>query len=315
MGPARVEATVVLPSEAAPRLTSDDLETWIAAQLDGSHPLWGPVDATTLRSRIFIGFAPAGTTITYGPATSCVDYQSYDAGVTLPSGAVAHYVVVPRCPSPRGVTQAEWTSLAAISSVIDRIGNPTPSRASTETAWAGFGVSQGGFAFGGAGLAGVCSQAVVGSDRSFTWPVNGLPLVPRSWSNAAANAYHDPCVPAPAGPYFVSVPVATDSLTLPTGEKIQGVLVPAGGSKTIDVRLLSDAPTGPWWVSTQLLDLGLPRAGTSGFSFRWDWPVGKDGDTLHLTISAPTPPRQDVVAIYSTRDQRRTFWLLPLQSK
>jgi hypothetical protein len=318
---ATVELPVYYTSGIPPNPTSEQIQAWVEQQLDGSNPLFGPVDAKTLASKIFVGFTGPGDKITYGNAVSCVDFASYDAGVTLASGAVAHYVVVPRCSPPLGVSQTDGVALAAISSVIDRIGSPTPSLTSSASGWAAFDPSHGGFALGGEGLAGACSRSVVGSDpvgiagQPVSWPANGLPLVPRVWSNAAASGYGDPCVPASSPDYFVSVPVATDQVTLPTGGVSTGVLVPAGGSRTIDVQLLSDKPTGDWWVSTQLLDIGLPRGGTSDYGFSWDKPTGNDGDTLHLTISAPSPSRKDVVIIYSTRDQRQTYWLLPLQSE
>jgi len=310
-----IHVTAGIPPRAS---TSKELQTWVALQLDGMNPIWGPVDAKTLASEIFVGFAGDGSTIMRDDARSCADFTSYSAGVTLATGAVAHYVVVARCPSPiRGVSQSEWTAHAAVNGIMDAIGNPIPSMAPAVTSgWGGaFDVAHGGFALAGAGLGSVCEQAAFGIDGSYGWAPNGLPLVSRVWSNTAAASYRDPCVPAPSGEYFASVPLATDMVTLPTGDLAAGVLVPAGGSRTIDVQLLSSGPTGPWWVSTQLLNYGLPHGGTSDFGFTWDKPVGNNGDTLHLTVYAPNPPRQDVVAIYSTRDDRRTFWLLPLQSQ
>jgi len=301
---ARVGTPIVVGLKLDARVTCDGTETWLADQLDGTHPEYGPVDKATLASKIFVAFGPPGAEFTYGGARGCTDFASYDAGLTLATGAVAHYVVVPRCAPPRGMTQAKATLLATTASIIDRIGNPNPSLNGTgDTGWAGFdgAAGNGGFGFAGGGLASACSLAVASFDAPSP--------MPRVWSNAAAAAYHDPCVPTPSGAYFVSVPVAEDVVTLPTGDSAMGVLVPVGGTRTIDVHLLSDGPTpGNWSVSTQLL-------GNSGFSFRWDTPVGMDGDTLHLLITAPNPPRQDVVVIYSTRDERRSFWLLPLQSE
>jgi hypothetical protein len=299
------------PSSAS----SAAIQTWLGDALDGSYPEFGPVDAKSLASRIFVGFLPEGAQATIvGGAAGCADFQAYDAGFQLRSGAIAHYVVVPRCAPPLGVVQAEWTAKVAISAVLNRIGNPVPALVPSASQTASFDPEHAGFSLGGAGLAQACGRAMVGIDGKTMVPVNG-PLVPRIWSNAAAAAYEDPCVPAPLGPYFVSVPVVKDVVTLPNGQEGIGVLVPVGGSRTIDVQLLSNAPTERWMVWTQLLDVNVPRGGTTGFSFSWDTSTGNNGDTLHLTIEAPNPPRRDVVAINSIRGERQTFWLLPIESR
>jgi hypothetical protein len=136
------------------------------------------------------------------------------------------------------------------------------------------------------------------------------------WSNKAAAAYHDPCIPNVGGPYFVSVPVARDPVQVTlqplAGSMVvtsTGVLVPVGSTKTVDVQLLSDGPTtAPWTVSTQLL-------GGSGFTFSFDRSTGQNGDVLHLSITAPSTAQQGTVALYSTLEGRRTFYVFPVQSK
>ena len=136
-----------------------------------------------------------------------------------------------------------------------------------------------------------------------------------AWSNKAAAAYHDPCVPNVGGSYFVSVPAAHDEVQVtlqplagPMVVTATGVLVPVGSTKTVDVELLSDGPTsGPWTVSTQLL------FGT-GFTFSFDRTTGQNGDVLRLSITAPSTPQQGTVALYSTLEGRRTFYVFPVQS-
>jgi len=100
-------------------LTGADVEAWLAGELDGTHPEFGPVDAHTLASKIFVLFYPEATTITFGAASSCTNFGSYDAGVTLATGAVAHYVVAPRCAPPDGVSLTDWTVFSATGSIVD----------------------------------------------------------------------------------------------------------------------------------------------------------------------------------------------------
>jgi hypothetical protein len=125
------------------------------------------------------------------------------------------------------------------------------------------------------------------SDDSFAVPKGGTYTVQRSWSNKAARAGTNPCVPVmTADPYLNSVPVLPDMVTVETaGPPIDapGVKIPVGGSRTIAVTLFSDAPTpGPWKVSAG--DVSELTGGTKRLQLSLDEAGGQNGDTLHLTI-------------------------------
>jgi hypothetical protein len=117
--------------------------------------------------------------------------------------------------------------------------------------------------------------------------------VQRTWSNLSAAASHDPCVPATTGSaFFDSAPVLPDTVTFtsPITPNIttQGITIPVGQSKTIEVDLFSDgATTGPWTVtaadvlSTYYGSYGIPAS----LSFAWDRTSGVNGEKLHLTIT------------------------------
>jgi hypothetical protein len=117
-------------------------------------------------------------------------------------------------------------------------------------------------------------------------------VVQRTWSNKAAQASHDPCVPEIAGSFFAAAPVLTETVTFTnvvTGSvTTQGVTIPVGQSKTIEVDLFSDGPTSaPWEVAAS--DLMATYYGTYGITpsmtFAWDQTQGQNGDKLHLTIT------------------------------
>ena len=305
-------------SEAAPAaLASEDIEKWLVTKLDGTHQEFGPVDISTLAARIFVIYYPPSTTITYGGMTSCTTFRSYGAGVTLEGGAVAHYVVAPRCAAPPEWPRPSGPSSPPAPASWNTIGNPMaslapspspPSGPSSTSGWASFDGPHAKFGAFGAQLASACTLSVVSIQGTPAIRPSGPPLTVRAWSNAAAGIYHDPCVPAPLPPYFLSVPRGNNPLWLPSGETTLGVSVPVGQSKTIDVQLLSEAATsGAWTVSTRLV-------GSSGFTFALDRTTGLNGDVLHLTVTAPSTPSQDVVVVFSTLDQRQSFWLLPVQS-
>jgi hypothetical protein len=121
-------------------------------------------------------------------------------------------------------------------------------------------------------------------------------VVQRSWSNAAAAAGHDPCVPTVTkDPYFAAAPVPVDTVAGP-GVSTTGVLVAPGTPRTIDLDLFSDGPlAGPMTVQAREV-----RPGMSNLSFQLDRAAGENGDTLHLTISASHVVQGRAIAIEAT---------------
>jgi hypothetical protein len=93
-------------------------------------------------------------------------------------------------------------------------------------------------------------------------------------------------VPAPAGPYFnafpalASITVAAGGMTFPT----QGLIIPLGQTKTIDVTLFSTAPIGNWTVSAYTLEEILGETNTN-LALSLDKGAGTNGDVLHLTVA------------------------------
>jgi hypothetical protein len=115
--------------------------------------------------------------------------------------------------------------------------------------------------------------------------------VPPPWSTAPARAPHDPCAPAIAGSFFDSAPVLPETVTFSssiTGTvTTQGITIPVGQSKTIEVDLFSDGATnGPWMVTAD--DVLAKLYGSYGLqptlAFQWDRTQGVNGEKLHLTI-------------------------------
>ncbi|CAN5903841.1 hypothetical protein BH11MYX4_BH11MYX4_33010 [soil metagenome] len=114
-------------------------------------------------------------------------------------------------------------------------------------------------------------------------------LVQRSWSNAAAAAGHDPCVPAVAGPYFTASPTLLDDvpIELGTATTTKGIRVPVGESRTIEIALRSDGPTAAWRVDAR--DGAALSGGPKELDLTLDRKTGANGDVLHLTITARRP--------------------------
>ncbi len=113
------------------------------------------------------------------------------------------------------------------------------------------------------------------------------------WSNQAAAAAQDPCVPGSAisgGALFGAVP-ATSSIATLSGYlgSFQGSVVPAGKSVTLPMRLFaSSTAVGPITLNA-IVKAVYTNSGSSdlqGWSLHVD-KQGLNGDTVNLTITAP----------------------------
>ena len=258
-------------------------ESTLLGQLSDALAATGP-DPNT----IYLFVIPASATLTRSGSSAggcCVDFDGYHsetdiAGVTVP------YAIVCECPDETapGLDLASQLMSSIAHELVEAATDPFPdsdtpayiATGSADAAWT---------AVTGGEVADMCENNadVLVQPSGFTY------LVPRSWSNVAALAGKDPCVPAPLdGPYFNAAPVLTDTLAITdeygTKWQAKGVKILVGAQKTIDVVLYSMGPTqGPWQVDA--LDVSEFNGGTPRLAFSWDTQQGSNGDTLHLTIT------------------------------
>jgi hypothetical protein len=304
VGTIAYKGTITLTGQTPPTsTTSGDIQTWVATQVQSG--VFGTPDPQAIYTIVY----PSTTTITepnpvsslLPGATSCSGFGGYhDNAMVTPSdgGAVQNYAyaVIPTCSGNvndlTAVVSHEWIE------------------ASTDP----FLTSKGVFMINGGSLAAYFTVdtnhsiwAVLGGgeagdlcepeapDVYVTPPDIGFE-VQRTWSNVSAAGSHDPCVPPLAGQaFFDSAPVLTDMVTFSssiTGSiTTQGINIPLGTSKTIEVDLFSDGDTGgPWTV--QAADVLSTYYGSYGItpsmSFAWDRTSGVNGEKLHLTITVTT---------------------------
>lgn len=80
-------------------------------------------------------------------------------------------------------------------------------------------------------------------------------LLQRLWSNKSAAGGHDPCAPAPSGPYYNTVPIDLESVDVFVGDDKTathglGYRIGIGQKRTIRVGFFSDAAMpGPWTIT------------------------------------------------------------------
>ncbi len=292
VGPATAGSTVTITDAPPTSITSDQIVTWLQANLDtaattdggaldGSSP-WPTPDGNT----IYAIFYPAGVTVEMTnpqgpPAISCTDFGAYHDEATYVTGSTP-FAVIPRCSNYLGHGGMDFIGAALSHEVAEASTDPfvqsNPAYSDVDFAGSGWQL-----VVGGPEVGDLCKL----DPASFYTPSDIGFLVQRTWSNAGAKAGHDPCAPAPTGePYFNSVPDVTGTEVFP-GYYVAGVVVAPGTSTTVDLHLYSDAPTtGPWTLTaTEPTVPQLPPDPNNQLSFSFDATQGQNGDVVHLTIT------------------------------
>lgn len=301
-GPA-VELTTAPPAT----ITDKGVETFLQGLFDGTHPEFGTApDPNTIYTIYF----PLSTTITIsgggglggGSSTSCDAFGGYHDSTTVGTTPLV-YAVVPECADFGGLTGIDVVTSTSSHEWLEAATDPHPTSdpayASVDDdhiIWAYF--------LGGGEIGDMCAQ----DPDSFYKPTDLGYYVQRSWSNAAAKAGHDPCVPALENTvYFNSAPVLPDTLDM-GGGSTKGVKIAVGDTKTIEVDLFSEADTGgPWTVKARSLDY----SGTKTLDLSLDRDSGQNGEKLYLTIKALAKSQYGMSAfmISSRLNNRTTRWV------
>jgi len=307
IGALTIEDAVVLP-DLLPRTWDDaNIQADLAARLqatDGGPGQLPEPDANT----IYAYFFPPGVTLT-GTGTptdagapegglmddggvSC-DVGGWHGDILVgPNNTDVAYAVVPRCDNFGDVifgldaVTAPFSHELAESST-DPFPNGNPAYAQIDDShlyWSKLVTS---------GEVGDMCEINASPGGSFVKYPDMPYMVQRIWSNKAAKAGTDPCVPTLTGSvYYQSYPIATDMISYTTyGATAMslGVDLPTvGSSKTIELDLASTAPTsGPWTVAP----FDTSASGDTYLHFAFSecggasTCTGTNGTKLHLEIT------------------------------
>jgi hypothetical protein len=211
------------------------------------------------------------------------------------------YAVIARCPGRLAAIDAVTVAISHES--VEMATDPLPL---TFPAFSGPDVDHLVWAtVSGGEVADMCesAEAPTSIDQRF---VDGF-MVQRTWSNAAAEANQDPCVPPVSAPYFIAVPDLDEQVRIDgSGSALTtGISLGVGESRTVDVRLSSTEPTPDWSVYAAEVG-GPPSGGDAGagpptLGFRWDRQAGRNGDVLRLTMQRliDSPAGGTAIGIYS----------------
>lgn len=299
------------PASGNMNISDQDIQNYVSSRFDGTHMEYGSKpDPDT----IYTLFFPTTTTISLGGGgggggQSCQSFGGYHDNVTVNGQDVA-YAVIPDCGSfgmlngldaLTGTTSHEWEE-----AVTDPFPSTQPAYGSVDDAHAIWE-----FFLGGGEVGDMCAQF----SSSFYKPDGYAYVVQRPWSNASAKAGHDPCQPELDNEvYFNSAPVFPDMITLGGGGQTfttEGIKIPVGMTKTLELDLFSEAPTtGPWNVTVQ----GLTRGGGAApLSFTYDKQSGQNGDKIMVSITATaastSPSKTSRLLITSQLGATKHIWL------
>jgi hypothetical protein len=297
-------ATAAAPVQSADPfpagLATSDFALWLASHLDGTHPEWGPTDDATLASSIFVLYPPAGSSLYAPPNLSTPltpalcgphpwDLEGWHWQTTPAPGPAPAIVfaIVGACTSG-GLALTDRMTATTTHEIVEAATDPhfvtAPAFNGVDDAHAFW------MELTGAGEVGdLCGQEL-------TTPPDVGYLVQRTWSNVAARAGHDPCVPAVAPAYFNVTVDAPDGFYDPyAGVTVQGLIIPGGQSRTVDVHLFSDGPTDAWKITA--IDPNAAAGGAALLKLTLDRDTGANGDVLHLTI-APLSDADAQTALY-----------------
>jgi len=300
IGPLTAAAPVHL-AEGAPGSTDDaTIQSWLAQKV-ASDPSFIAPSADSL----YVVFYPFSTTIAFQGLQSCFTVGAWHSSF-VSNGATIAYAVVPEC------TQSDKTTLQTVTAttsheLVEAVTDPLP--LTTTMAYATVDPDHLFFQIilHGGEVADMCAQW----PSSYITPSGFAYMVQRTWSNAAALAGHDPCVPAPAVPYFNAVPRFLDTVQITrqdgTVAPTMGAKIPVGSNKTVDVVLYADDDVGEWTVAAE----GVP-VGSQNLAFTWDKTTGQNGDVLHLTIhvgGVDAAYGGDPFLVESTQGSTTNYWL------
>jgi hypothetical protein len=316
VGAATATAAVMLAENAPAAIDDAAIQAWLAGKLNSDDPAWPTPDDTT----VYVLHYPVDTVVTLttitlpnamGPQQSCIGFAAYHDMIALDAahgGRNVPMAVMPRCTAVGPLIGLQAATGAESHELIEAATDPywrvNPAYWTTDDMHHFWSLALGGE---------VGDLCALNPDAFIKLP-GTVYEVQRTWSNQAILAGHDPCVPQLLSQAYVNAaPVLNDDVTISTGGQtitMKGVKILVGQTKTIDVDLFSDAPTGgPWSVAVAdyaAAVLGAPQL----LSLSLDRTTGQNGDRLRLTITpvAAGPNNMSIFVLSSSLGTQFNTW-------
>lgn len=268
VGPA-VSGTPVHVAEPPPAKISDKgIEIWLRNHLAAKTPDWEQPTPET----IYAVYYTSDTTVKAGTLESCRSFGGFHKNFKMPDGTDVIYAVMMDC-------TASIDDLTSVSSheFIEASTDPLP------TYDPAYSVADDDHAAYWFRTGGEVSDLCETIDRAGQYTPSDYPfVVQRSWSNRAALAGHDPCVPS-SGTWFNVVPELADPVIINTSGgpvETKGIKMAVGETKTVYLDLFADGPIDPWKLTAKDASYEAPH-----LSFSLEKATGSSGERIALKIT------------------------------
>jgi hypothetical protein len=280
VGALTVLPTIAISDPPPGSITDAQLTASLAANTSGPSPAWGPADPST----IYLFLLPTGSIEADSQGSCCSAYDAYHSETKVGTTSVP-YAVSCSCPGFDGpsITDIAERTVNISHELVEAATEPFPysnpswgREDDPNVVWTLTTVGE------------VADMCEFNNDAYFI-PPGATYMIQRVWSDKAARAFLNPCVPQiTSAPYFGAAPqLGSVRYPLQGGGSITtaGVKLALGQTKTIDLTLFSEGPMpGPFRVTPY--DFGYLLGGASNLALALDRTSGQNGDTLHLTIRA-----------------------------
>lgn len=275
-----VGAITVLSSQSISSTPTTDnaVRTLITNNTAGASPAWGAPDNQT----VYMFLIPEGTNYDDGTGSKCcTGYSGYHDDFTA-NGVDVPYAIVCECPDfdyqgePIDVAMTATISHELVEAATDPYVETTPAFAQSDDDHAAWTIWNGGE------VADMCTF-----NPNFAYLAPGATYISqKSWSNAAASAGQDPCVPADAVPFAAVTPTITTSGTINYygNWTTKAVNLPVGQMTTIDLQAFTSAPMAQPFSVTAYDFTNYWEGGSTRLQLSLDQSTANNGDTRHLTI-------------------------------
>jgi hypothetical protein len=274
VGPLAAATPGHLTDTATATMTEATFLAALTAQLTGATPAWGAPDPHT----IYAFSVPPGTSFDDGTGTKCCqDYYGYHYFTTI-NGTTVPYAINCAC-TGGGLNALQNLTVTAAHEATETATDPFYNglgQADDEhLAWT----------YVTAGEVGdMCDWA---DTVNLTNPAGISYAIQRTWSNAAAAAGTDPCVPEPTASYYQSVPEAPDPAMVNAGgglvtTHLSRIAKGASGQLTLHVHATPGAP-GPFTVTVE--DWNAVFGGPAFLTFTQPTGTFQDGATVTVPVN------------------------------
>jgi hypothetical protein len=305
-------AAIDVADPAASIVYDGDIQRWLASRFDGTHPEFG---TEPIADAIYTLYYAPGTVLQFGenpdagtdggtsPFKSCGDFGGYHREIDV-GGKKLVYAAIAFC--DRGLAGLDYSTAISTHEWAEAATDPLDV---TKPAYSGVDDDHVVWAYvlPGTEVADMCE----GRQDTYYRRTDIDYVVQRSWSNAAALAGQNPCVPPDTSePYF---DVAGVLPQLDTGKMLTtGITAYSGESRSVKMGYFSTAPTDDWRVDVKVYEFGAggKLQDTTTVIASVIPASGHNGDQAQLNVhtNAHSPSGLAVVVVTSSLGKTRHEW-------